>query len=51
MYGKRSLIWRRHKHATRKYKEELEALYGIELRDGVVWIRHVEVGNTVFVKQ
>ena len=31
-------------------KEERE-LYGIALRDGVVWIGHVEVGNTVFAKR
>ena len=28
-----------------------KALYDIRIEDGVVWVKHIEVGNTVFVKQ
>lgn len=28
-----------------------KALYDIILEDGVVWVKHIEVGNTMFVKQ
>lgn len=31
--------------------DEDRKLYGIANEDGVVWIKHIDVGNTVFVKQ
>lgn len=30
--------------------EKEKSLYQIEMRDGIVWVRNIEVGNTLFVK-
>lgn len=31
--------------------EEHRALYGITNENGVIWVKHIDVGNTVFVKE
>lgn len=34
-----------------KTTDENKSLYGIANENGVVWVKHIDVGNTVFVKQ
>lgn len=34
-----------------KTSDKDKALYDIKIEDGVVWVKHIEVGNTIFVKQ
>ena len=36
--------------AFENHSENEKLLYKIEMDNGIVWVKHIEVGNTIYVK-